>query len=305
MPHASVSVVTLRPLDELGPEPARPARGGGAHAREAVHGPAVGGRGVLEMLDLSIAILREHFALLVGLGALAWLPVRLLQPFIGAHVWEDSIGTGAMIGPSLSSLVNTGSAALAQCFASALLARVVHAALEGREVALLPLLRNVLVRLHVVIGVALVSAIASVAGTCACFLPGILLSWKLSAAPMACVIEGQGLRYSLARSWLLTRRGFWRWLFLWLCVVLIGLPFTGITALADWPGARAQALAWSGLSGTSFDIVFVLVSSLMLGVAIALQSSVLTVYYADCRVRREGADLEAQRAQLGLAGKPA
>src|SRR5258706_39837 len=205
MPHASVSVVTLRPLDELGQEPARQARGGGAHARDAARGPAVGGRGVLEMLDLGIAILREHFALMVGLGALAWLPVRLLQPFIGAHVWEDSIGSGAMIGPVLSGLVNTGSAALAQCFAAALLARVVHAALEGREVA----------------------------------------------------------------------------------------------------GARAQALAWSGLSGTSYDIVFVLVSSLLLGVAIALHSALLTVYYADCRVRREGADLEAQRAQLGAAGRPA
>ncbi len=305
MPHASVSVVTLRPLDELGQEPARQARGGGAHARDAARGPAVGGRGVLEMLDLGIAILREHFALMVGLGALAWLPVRLLQPFIGAHVWEDSIGSGAMIGPVLSGLVNTGSAALAQCFAAALLARVVHAALEGREVALLPLLRTVLVRLHVVIGVALVTALASVAGTCACFVPGILLAWKLSAAPMACVIEGQGLRDSLARSWLLTRRGFGRWLFLWLCVVLIGMPFTGITALADLAGARAQALAWSGLSGTSYDIVFVLVSSLLLGVAIALHSALLTVYYADCRVRREGADLEAQRAQLGAAGRPA
>lgn len=300
MPHATVTVVTLRPLDELGPEEARTARGGRSPVRGGAHEPVVGRRIVLEMLDLSIAILRDHFALMVGLGALAWLPVRLLQPFIGAHVWERSAG-GSMFGPSLSSLVNSGGSALAQCFGSALLARVVYAALEGREEALGPLLRAVFLRLHVVIGVALLTALATVAGTCACFVPGILISWKLSAAPMACVIEGQGVRQSLSRSWMLTRRGLWRWIFLSLMVTGISLPFSGISTMADWPGARAQAIAWTGLSGTSFDMVFVLVSSLLLGVAIALHSAMLTVYYADCRVRREGSDLELQHARLVAA----
>jgi len=299
MPHATVTVVILRPLDELGPEQARSSRGGRSQVRGAALEPVVGRRSVFEMLDLSIAILRDHFALMVGLGALAWFPVRLLQPFIGSHVWERSMGSGSMFGPSLSSLVNSGGSALAQCFGSALLARIVHAALEGREVALGPLLRAVFVRLHVVLGVALVTAIATVAGTCACFVPGILISWKLSAAPMACVIEGQGVRQSLSRSWMLTRRGLWRWIFLSLMVTAIALPFSGISTMADWPGARAQAIAWTGLSGTSFDIVFVVVSSLLLGVAIALHSAMLTVYYADCRVRREGSDLELQHARLG------
>ncbi len=256
------------------------------------------------MLDLAIAILRENFGLLVGLGTLAWLPVRMLQPFIGAHVWEQSMGSGAMFGPSLSSLVNTGGSAMAQCFASVLLARIVHAQLEGRELALAPTLRAVLARLHVVFGLAFLTAIVLAAGFCACIIPWVPLAWKLSVAPMACVIEGQGLRGSIRRSWLLTRRGFWRWVFLALAAFLIGLPFAGITTLADWPGSRAQTLAWSGLSGTSFDMLFVLVSSLLLGVATALQAAVLTIYYADCRVRREGADLEAQHARLASAGGP-
>jgi hypothetical protein len=301
MPHAPVSVLILRPLDELEPEGARQARGERKRARGAAHDPAVGRRGVLEVLDLALAILREHFALMVGLGALAWLPLRVLQPFIGAHVWERSIGSGAMFGPSLAGLVNTGGAALAECFGAALIAQIVHAALQGREVAPGPLLRAVLARLHVVAGVALVTAVATVAGTCACFVPGLLFSWKLSTAPMVCVLEGQGLRQSISRSWMLTRKGLWRWFFLTVMVAAIVLPFRGITAAGDWQGSRAQALAWSGLSGTTFDVVYVLVSSLLLGVAIALQAAMLTVYYADCRVRREGADLELQRAQLGTA----
>jgi len=301
MPHAPVSVLILRPLDELEPEGARPARGERNRARGAAQDPALGRRSVFEVLDLSLAILRDHFALMVGLGALAWLPLRVLQPFIGAHVWEPSIGRGAMFGPGLAGLVNTGGAALAECLGAALIAQIVHAALEGREVAPGALLRAVLARLHVVAGVALVTAVATVAGTCACFVPGLLLSWKLSAAPMVCVLEGRGLRQSIARSWMLTRKGLWRWVFLTVMVAAIVGPFRGITTAADWQGARAQALAWTGLSGTTFDIVYVLVSSLLLGVAIALHASTLTVYYADCRVRREGADLELQRAQLGTA----
>ena len=301
MPHAPVTTVLLRPLDELGPEEARPAQRERSRGRGAANEAPLGRRDVFEMLDLSIAILRDHFALMVGLGALSWLPVRMLQPFIGAHVWEASIGEGAMFGPSVSSMANTGGAALAQCLSSALVAQVVHAALEGREVALGPLLRIVLVRLPVVFGVAFVTALLTVGGTCACFVPGLLLSWKLSAAPMVCVLEGQGMRQSISRSWMLTRRGLWRWIFLSLAVLLFVSPFQAITAMADWPGSRAQAIAWSGLSGTSFDIVFVLVSSLLLGVATALHSAMLTVYYADCRVRREGADLELQHARLDAA----
>jgi hypothetical protein len=301
MPHAPVTVVILRPLDELGPGEARPARGERARARGAADAPATGRMGTTEMLDRSIAILRDHFALMVGLGALAWLPVRALQPFIGPHVWEQSSSPTALLGSSFGSLVSTGGAALSQCLASALLARIVAAAHEGRALAVGESLRFVLARLHLVVGVALVTAFATAAGTCACFVPGILLSWKLAIAPMVCVIEDKGVRESLGRSFLLTRQGFWRWALVSFAAFLVGLPFAGIGTLTDWPGMRAQALAWTGLSGTVFDLGFVLVSSLMLGVSIALRSAVLTVYYADCRVRREGADLEASHARLAAA----
>jgi hypothetical protein len=300
--RAPATVVILRPLDELAPAPERAARGERGRARRAVEAPLAGRADVTEMLDRAVGILRDHFALMVGLGALAWLPVRALQPFIGPHVWEQQGDPSTMmLGSSFGSLVSSAGSALSQCLASALLARIVHGELEGRPVAIWESLRFVLTRLHLVVCIALLTALATAAGTCACIVPGILLSWKLSVAPMACVIEGTGVRASLGRSMLLTRRGFWRWVFLSLCVFMIGLPFSGIGTLADWPGMRAQALAFTGLSGTAFDLVYALVSSLMLGAAVALHSSVLTVYYGDCRVRREGTDLEAQQARLSPA----
>jgi hypothetical protein len=297
MRHAPATVVTLRPLDELEPVALPPAR---ASARSAPRAPA-GARSVLEMLDLALEVLRDRFALMVGLGALAWLPVRALQPFIGAHVWQSSMANGSMLGPSLGSLVNTGGSALAQCFGSALLARLVYDGLAGRESALLPALRAALARFHVVLGVALLTAVATAAGTCACFVPGILLSWKLAVAPMVCVIEDLGVGSSLQRSWLLTRRGFWRWVLLALCSTVIASPFSGIAVFTDFPGMRERALSFTGLSSGSFDALFVFVSSLVLGVVIALHAAIMTVYYADARVRREGADLEQDLARIRSA----
>jgi hypothetical protein len=302
MPHAPVTLVRLRPLDELGPQPAPAGRGARARVHLSEAGPEAGRRGTLEMLDLSIGILREHFALLVGLGALSWLPVRALQPFVGDHIWEQSRIAGSLGGWLFGTAANMLGSALAQCFGSALLARIVHAGIEGRSLSIAAALRAVLARLHVVIALALVTALATSAGFCACILPGFLLSWKLAVAPMACVIEGTGMSASLARSFALTRRGWWRWVFLAFTSFVIGLPFAGVAALGDLPGSRAQALAWTGLSGTPFDVCFVVVSSLALGVALALRSAALTVYYADCRVRREGADLEAQLGRLRSAG---
>ena len=300
MPHVPLTVVVLRPLDELGEVSVRPSRAERARAHRAASTRATGKRGVLEMLDLAIGVLRDNFAVMVGLGALAWLPVRVLQPFVGAHVWIHT-GSVSLVGPILGSSVSWAGAALAQSFSSAMIARLAFAALEGRKVDLGDALRAVLRRLHIVVGVAFVTALASSIGFCACVLPYFLLDWKLSCAPMACVVEGRGMRASLDRSFALTRRGLGRWVVLALCAWLIGLPFAGAATGADFPGVRAQALAWSGLSATAFDVCMVILSSLMLGVAIALRSCVLTAYYADCLVRREGADLEAEHARLATA----
>ena len=130
--RAPATVVILRPLDELGPAGARAARGGRGRSRRAAEAPPAGSLGVAEMLDRAIEILRDHFALMVGLGALAWIPARALQPFIGQHVWEQADAGKMMLGSSLGSLVSSASSALSQCLAAALLARIGRASCRER-----------------------------------------------------------------------------------------------------------------------------------------------------------------------------
>ncbi len=303
MPHVPATVQLLRPRDDGSVMPAPRAR---AVLRAHVDaGPVLAGRRSLpQTLDLALELLRARFARMLLLGALAWIPVRALQPFVGQQRWFGRMDTDVLLGQTLGSLASMGGTALAQCFGAALLARVVHAELEGRELALGEALRFVLARLHIVIAIAVVTAAASVAGFCACVVPWVLVAWKFSLAPYVCVIEDRGLGASLSRSLLLTTRGFWRWVLLASSSLLIGLPFTGISALADYPQVRARALGWSGLSSGTYDLLLVLVSALLLGAATALHAAIFTIYYADARVRREGSDLEPQLAALRAGAGP-
>src|SRR5689334_8493728 len=139
----------------------------------------------------------------------------------------------ALAGILVGNSVKVIGSALAQCVGAALLARVVFAEIEGRALPLGAALRGVLARLHVVIGLAFLTALASYLGMCCLVLPYFLVSWKLAVAPIACVIEERGLGASLRRSFALTRRGWWRWVFLTLSSYLIGLPFAGVAALGD------------------------------------------------------------------------
>ncbi|MBK7641591.1 MAG: hypothetical protein IPJ19_00850 [Planctomycetes bacterium] len=299
MPHVSATTIQLRPLDELGPASAGHPRG--AHEERRRSAGVAGPVGVIEMLDLSIDLLRERFAVIVGLSVIAWLPVRALQPMIGAHTWDSGTNPFMLVGAGLSSVVNGMGAALAQFLCLALIARIVYAQLEGRTESLREAVVVVLRRVHVVVLVAMISALATGLGTLACFVPGIWFAWKLSVAPMACVIEGAGIGASMSRSFLLTRRGFWRWVLVALVSFCFGLPFAGLGQLLEYPGMHARVMAATGLSASALDLSWILVSSLMFGASVALRSCVLTVYYADCRMRREGSDLVAQQARLARA----
>jgi len=134
---------------------------------------------------------------------------------------------------------------------------------------------------------------------------GLWLWVKWSMASPAMLLEGLGVGGSLARSWRLTRRSFWRLLGILLLtsivvyavVIAVSVPFTLVSALVG------------GLAGTSdFGTAYVvsqvlatvggLVGSL---VAYPFLASVTALLYVDLRMRREGLDVELHRAAAGPA----
>jgi hypothetical protein len=59
------------------------------------------------------------------------------------------------------------------------------------------------------------------------------------------------------------------------------------------------------ISVPAYQALSIVVGSLFMGVAVAVQASILTVYYLDCRIRREGLDLETWIERLRPAPAPA
>ena len=83
-----------------------------------------------ELLDLGLELLRYRFALIAGTCVLLWIPVRVLEPFIGSSAWiekQDSLGETATVLLTFAGLALTGFLQiLVQALASALVARLLE-----------------------------------------------------------------------------------------------------------------------------------------------------------------------------------
>jgi hypothetical protein len=141
----------------------------------------------------------------------------------------------------------------------------------------------------------------------------VLVAWvwtKTSLAGAAIMLERLGVRTGIARSWALTRGGFWRVfgaqiLVILICNVATQLISTPLAFVFEF----AFTLAFPTGTPTSFadsDVTLVVVAaasygllllfSLVIGAVTAvIQSSAAVVVYIDQRMRREGLDLVLAR----------
>jgi hypothetical protein len=261
-----------------------------------------------EILDLALEVLRDRFALIVGTCVLVWIPVRLLEPFIGSGAWAER---EASLGQMTTMFLVLGSLAVAsflqilvQALSSAVVARLVFATLHGERPAVGAALGEAVRRVPGLIVIAILTALATSVGCCFFFVPFVYLQLKLALAPTAYVLEGVDVGVSLTRSFALTPGSFLRWLAVVVVVFFLAIPFTGVVAGAVQPQLRDYVIESVGMSAGAFDAILVIVSSIFMGFATALASVTMTIFYIDCRVRREGYDLrrtlDAMRARTEL-----
>ncbi|HEY0247570.1 MAG TPA: hypothetical protein VGC45_04830 [Gryllotalpicola sp.] len=151
----------------------------------------------------------------------------------------------------------------------------------------------------------------------------VLAAWlwtRTSLTAAAIVLERLGVRQGIARSWALTRRGFWRAfgaqaLVIGICYVaseIISTPVslvfsfgmqlafpTGTPTASDLSDARGV-----GLAAASYGVLLLL--SLVIGsVTGVIEAATPVLVYIDQRMRREGLDLTLTRyAEDVQAGRP-
>ena len=319
---------------------------GGARPSDAIlldAAPELGPLGVGGLLDASFDVLRAHFLACAGTCALLWLPVRSLQPFVGAHALlaGSSLDWGRL---SLFVLTSTLLPVVIQTIGAGLVTTLVHGHMVGRAVSVGEAL-GVAGRKGIalcMVGLLTGIVVASGAGMLAIlgFLcPPLFLAagafmlfatWRLWLAPAALVLEpspgaariegrraatligraGQWIAVTLEdvvasfiRSVRLTPRSFRRWLGVW-ALTAVSVSFLQVpTAFGDQPELRGQLLDTLAMPEALFDLIGVLSTSVCLGVVTAFTSIVITVFYLDTRIRREGLDLHMRLERLRLSAE--
>ncbi|MBW9093847.1 glycerophosphoryl diester phosphodiesterase membrane domain-containing protein [Microbacterium jejuense] len=170
-----------------------------------------------------------------------------------------------------------------------------------------------------VVGVAVVAPPAAIGLTILLIIGAIPLTWwlmiKLLLAPSAIIIEHATILQALSRSWTLTRGRFWPALGIIVVISVIfgavaqvvSLPFSflsmGLTTIIAPTGAPEP----SAIIGVIATVLLAQVVTLLLqSVAVVVQSTATALIYIDCRMRREGLDLDllayVERRDAGVPG---
>jgi len=132
----------------------------------------------------------------------------------------------------------------------------------------------------------------------------IWIATKLAYVPSALIIERATLRHAVARSWRLTGGRFWRTLgpilllgiILQLGISIVTTPIELVGSMLLYvvdPTGSTQGLA---LTAVLVSTVVAIVSTVFTAVATVAQAAAPALLYIDARIRKEGLDVELQRA---------
>lgn len=230
-----------------------------------------------EILDTGFRLLRNHFGLLVGLSALAYVPMGVLNLIAdgflaSAHTGESVAGAPLMIFALIMFLVYL----IAAPIASTAMTLALGDLYVGRPTSAGEALRQTWSIIVPVIGTGLLSSILIGLASLLFIIPGIWLTFAYWVAPQVMVIERVFGMAALRRSSELMKGNKGRGFVIGLAVLLLmGVMSGGATwALTAWP------------------VIETIASTAVTIVTYAFLYAVNVVFYFDVRCRREAFDLE-------------
>lgn len=154
-------------------------------------------------------------------------------------------------------------------------------------------------------GIAIAAPPAAIALTIVVVLAAVPLTWwlmiKLLLVPAAIIIEHATILQALSRSWTLTRRRFWPALGI---IIVISVIFAAVAQVVSLPMSflslgLTTIIAPTGAPEPTAIIGFIaaalltqVLTLLLQSVAVVVQSTATALIYIDCRMRREGLDLD-------------
>ncbi len=246
-------------------------------------------RGVGQMLDLAIDLFVACLVPTVGLAFLMWLPVRIAWVLLGGPEPESA---------ALQILLNLVGTTVVQTLSVALTIQIVYAKLQGQRISMREALLVAVKRGPALLLCSILVSMGTTAGCCLFLVGAIFIMYIWSVAPAALLLESRGPLDCLVRSQQLVRKSFLRWAGVVACTFAFKLPFDAAAAFLDQPQVIHWALEEQHVSPAGYSLAQVFVTALLLSVSAAGWSIVITVFYLDCRVRREGFDLAMRLERL-------
>ena len=282
-----------------------------------------------------------YLIVLVAVGAVAWASFSRLDTLRPGTEEYDTVLAGSIAITAVAGIVlGLAAGALGVIVQGIVVVEVTHAALAEkltlgalwRQVkpiawrlvgyALLVTVAVVALVGLVVLGVVAIGMLvpfAAVALTILLILAAIPVTWwlmtKLLLVPATIIIEHATILEGLRRSWTLTRGRFWPILGVIVVISIIfgvvgqviSIPFSflsmGLTTIITPTGdPEPSALIAVIITALGTQVLTLLLQS----VAIVVQSTATAIIYIDCRMRREGLDLDllayVERRDAGVTG---
>jgi hypothetical protein len=260
---------------------------------------------IADILDLSIRLYRQNFAAFLGIIAIVYVPVGIMQILFAFTMgnlttagsqspdqvpWAQLGTMGMAVGGLL--LVNFLAIPLGQ----GALTIAVSRRYLNEPVTVADAYRFIGPRWGVLIGAVLLVALVVLGGFVLCIIPGIYVTILMLLVTPIIVIEGLGPVDSMKRSMELVKSDWWRCFGTYAVLTLI-VSFIG-QAVA-WPVAMASMMF---LMQKNMALAQAINQGVSVGIQMLVQPVLITglvLLYYDLRVRREGFDLELLAQAMG------
>ncbi|MHC1557585.1 glycerophosphoryl diester phosphodiesterase membrane domain-containing protein [Actinomycetospora sp. C-140] len=295
--------------------------------------------GLGEILDGALGYIRAHPRVVLGTSAVVAVITQALATVLQVFVLRSTTQAGTtpdlaqltslLAGTGITGVVTTIVTIIAVAVLTGILMVTISRSVLGAPVEAGEVWRAARPRIPGVIGVSLLVALIAVGLVVIGTVPGLLLllvdgtlggvvialgviaaivvaiwiSVSLSLATPAYVLEGIGVTEALRRSWFLVRGRFWPVFGIQLLGGLIAFVIAGvITAPFQLVGTLlAGGSDNPAAATTSLPVLLLTALGAIIGYTLTtpFQSGVTGLLYVDQRMRREGFDIELQRAAAG------
>jgi hypothetical protein len=255
--------------------------------------------GVGEILDAAIRLYRARWKSLMAIVAIALVPITFLQAFLTRSMGSPLSTEAPVAGDVDSTLITSVVLGIIQLlviqpFLTAAVAKASADTYLGHEVLVGPTFRYALSRIHSILWISILSALAVLLGFVLLIIPGIIVAIRFVFGSTVLVVEGQKGTKALGRSWRLAKGHFWK---LFGTLLLANIMASLVEGVLSIPGTVAFVAA--GPSGWPF---LAIASSLAAILTTPFTILITVLLYFDLRIRKEAFDLEVMTQEMSSPG---